>query len=352
MESTIRIIAVGGTIDAEKYDFTEGRVIQFGDPAAEQILKMGRVRYGFSGTKYPVDEDADIYILEQKDSLDMTDNDRMRILVLCLLEKRKRILITHGTDTMPVTGRLLLEHVEGKTIVLTGAMRPNASDNSDAAFNFGGAYIACQTLPPGVYIVLQGEVFPVDQVKKVRDENDPHFEYVPKDMSAIETARRSVSKFVSKLIEKASVKKKNGLAITQIPLSSLVEGGTEDMPGVKEKYYTAGYPPDSTERYLGPMNHTHTYILDGGPYGISGDILLRTGNNIIGLKPAAQSIVERGADKTQMFVVGCELSKQEVRRVLRVSGTAEKYQKGEWTRGFYLQRTESILKAIWYANKQ
>ncbi|MFA5830432.1 MAG: asparaginase domain-containing protein [Candidatus Paceibacterota bacterium] len=173
----IRIIAAGGTIDAEKYDFSEGKVIAFGEPAVKKILKTGRVRHLDLKTETSIaNDDADIFVLPQKDSLDMTDDDRKRILDICLADSRKRILITHGTDTMAKTGELLAKHVRNKTIVLTGAMCPNASLNSDASFNLGGALIACETLPRGVYIVIQGEVFPVPHVRKIKKNGEKYFE--------------------------------------------------------------------------------------------------------------------------------------------------------------------------------
>jgi len=177
MKPFIRIIAVGGTIDAEQYNFAEGKVITFGDPAVEKILRTGRVRHISSEVTHKIEnDDADIFVLEQKDSLDMSDDDRARILALCKSDPRDRILITHGTDTMTITGELLLKNIKDKTIVLTGSMRPYTAENSDAAFNLGGALIAAESLPHGVYIVIQGEVFPVEKVKKVRAEGDPHFE--------------------------------------------------------------------------------------------------------------------------------------------------------------------------------
>lgn len=177
MKPLIRIIAVGGTIDAEQYNFTEGKVITFGDPAVEKILRTGRVRHISPEITHKVgDDDADIFVLEQKDSLDMSDADRTRILELCKSDQRDRILITHGTDTMALTGELLSKNIKNKTIVLTGSMRPYTAENSDAAFNLGGALIATESLPCGVYIVIQGEVFPVEKVKKIRAEGDPHFE--------------------------------------------------------------------------------------------------------------------------------------------------------------------------------
>lgn len=174
---SIRIIVTGGTIDAAKYDFKEGKVIAFGEPAVEKILKTGRVRHLDAKSAAPIEnDDADIFILPQKDSLDMTDLDRERILSLCQTDVRKRILITHGTDTMAKTGELLARHVKDKTIVLTGSMQPNASENSDASFNLGGALVACETLSEGVYIVMQGDIFPVPHVQKVKKNGEKYFE--------------------------------------------------------------------------------------------------------------------------------------------------------------------------------
>ncbi|MCK9351863.1 MAG: asparaginase domain-containing protein [Candidatus Paceibacterota bacterium] len=175
--SNLRIIVAGGTIDAIKYDFKEGKVLAFGVPAVEKILRTGRVRHiDIKPTEPIADDDADIFVLPQKDSLEMTNEDRERILHLCLADKRERILITHGTDTMAKTGALLAQKITGKTIVLTGAMRPNASENSDAPFNLGGALIAAETLPSGVYIVIQGEIFLVPHVQKIKKNGDGYFE--------------------------------------------------------------------------------------------------------------------------------------------------------------------------------
>lgn len=144
----MRIIIIGGTIDAQDYDEIEGKVKSFGEPAVEDIFKMGRVRIPYKKATVPLEDDGDIVVLDQLDSLDMTEIDRIKILLFCLLDDKERILITHGTDTMVQTGLLLREHLRGKTVVLTGAMRPHRFDQSDAAFNVGGAVIACQTLPP------------------------------------------------------------------------------------------------------------------------------------------------------------------------------------------------------------
>jgi L-asparaginase len=171
----LRILVAGGTIDAREYDFARGKVLSFGNPAVEQILRTGRVRDLSTATRTPADETADILLVGQKDSLEMTDADRQRIVSLVVTDPRERILITHGTDTMQQTGALIAAQGLDKTVVLTGAMRPFLATDSDAAFNLGGALVACRTLPHGVYIVIQGEVFPVDSVRKVREGGGGYF---------------------------------------------------------------------------------------------------------------------------------------------------------------------------------
>ena len=56
--------------------------------------------------------------------------------------------------------------IPDKTIVLTGAMRPASFKHGDAEFNIGGAVIAAQSLPAGVYIVMNGRVFDPSSVRK------------------------------------------------------------------------------------------------------------------------------------------------------------------------------------------
>ena len=103
------------------------------------------------------------------DSLEMTDDDRAMIVQNCRMAEEDRIVVTHGTDTMPETAKALgAARIEGKTIVLTGAMIPYAFGSSDGLFNLGSALSFVQTLPPGVYVAMNGMVFSWDNVKKVR----------------------------------------------------------------------------------------------------------------------------------------------------------------------------------------
>lgn len=105
--------------------------------------------------------------LLRKDSLEITDEDRALIHQKVEACKTDKILITHGTDTMVDTG-LVLQDISDKTIVLTGALKPARFQESDAIFNIGFALGAVQSLPAGVYICMNGNVFPVGQVCKNR----------------------------------------------------------------------------------------------------------------------------------------------------------------------------------------
>jgi len=102
------------------------------------------------------------------DSLDMTDADRRLILENCRSTPEERILVTHGTDTMTQTARVLGEARLPKTIVLTGAMVPYAFGSSDGLFNLGSALSFVQALPHGVYVAMNGRCFPWHDVVKNR----------------------------------------------------------------------------------------------------------------------------------------------------------------------------------------
>lgn len=108
--------------------------------------------------------------LLRKDSLALTDQDRALIRARVVAAPCPRVIITHGTDTMPQTGRALSD-IPGKTIVLTGAMQPAAFKHSDAHFNLGAAVAAVQTLPPGVYIAMNGRILDPQAVTKNVAEN-------------------------------------------------------------------------------------------------------------------------------------------------------------------------------------
>jgi len=151
----IRILITGGTFDKE-YDEISGR-LYFKDTHLAEMLQLGRCRV-----------DVQIRTVMMIDSLDMTENDRRLILRNCQEVPETQIVITHGTDTMVETARILAESIQEKTIVLTGAMIPYAFGSSDGLFNLGGALSVVQVLPPGVYIAINGQVFNWYEVKKNR----------------------------------------------------------------------------------------------------------------------------------------------------------------------------------------
>lgn len=150
---TIKILITGGTFDKE-YMELNGELI-FKNTHVHDMLKLGRCRC-----------DVKIRTLFMIDSLEMTEYHRNIILEKCIKSKEDKIIITHGTDSMQHTAKLLGEKVKNKTIVLTGAMIPYAFGSSDGLFNLGSALAFVQCLPNGVYIAMNGKYFNWDNVRK------------------------------------------------------------------------------------------------------------------------------------------------------------------------------------------
>ena len=153
----IQFIITGGTID-KSYNMHNGE-LHFVDSHIPNMLAEGRCKADFELEK-----------LMLLDSRDMADTDRIDLIRACREADADRIIISHGTDTIVETARLLADAVEDKTIVLTGAMVPYVFEKSDALFNLGGAFSAVQCLPPGVYITMNGRVFEAHNVVKNREE--------------------------------------------------------------------------------------------------------------------------------------------------------------------------------------
>ncbi len=151
----IRIFITGGTFDKE-YNELNGE-LYFKDTHMQDLLAMGRCRLA-----------TEIRTLMMIDSLQMTAEDRDLIAHQCNQCEETQIVITHGTDTMSETARVLAEKVKGKTIILFGAMIPIKFGSSDGLFNLGGALAFVQTLPSGVYIAMNGRYFQWDNVRKNR----------------------------------------------------------------------------------------------------------------------------------------------------------------------------------------
>ena len=158
----VTIITTGGTIDKIYFDALSH--YEVGTPVVTGILAEAGV-----GVPYAVNE------LMQKDSLDLDDRDRAKILEAVEKAESPHVLITHGTDTMVDTAKAL-EGIAGKTIVLTGALKPARFRDTDAQFNVAAAFVAAQILPAGVWIVMNGRVFEPDHVRKNREAN--RFEFV------------------------------------------------------------------------------------------------------------------------------------------------------------------------------
>ncbi len=153
---TIRIYVTGGTFDKE-YDERNGS-LYFRDTHLPEMLRLGRCRAA-----------VEVRTLMMIDSLEMSAADRELILDHCRKCEAERIVVTHGTDTMAETARVLGEAALDKTIVLTGAMVPYTFGSSDGLFNLGSALAFAQALPPGVYVAMNGRCFPWDNVRKNRE---------------------------------------------------------------------------------------------------------------------------------------------------------------------------------------
>lgn len=153
----VRVFTAGGTIDKQYFD--DKGDYEIGKPLIADILREAAVTVPFA-----VEE------LMRKDSLHMEDADRAMIRARVLAADEARVIVTHGTDTMADTARVLADTV-GKTVVLTGALYPARFRDSDAVFNIGMAFGAVQVLPAGAWIVMNGRVFDGCKVRKNREHN-------------------------------------------------------------------------------------------------------------------------------------------------------------------------------------
>jgi L-asparaginase len=150
------IVTTGGTFD-KIYDEIRGE-LTFRRSHLPKILKAARCAVPVSVKR-----------LLALDSLNMESSHRKKIADACFRRPEKRIIVTHGTDTMVETARVVAARKLDKVIVFTGAMVPFALENSDAVFNLGCAFTAVQLLDPGVYLCMSGKVFAYDQVRKNRE---------------------------------------------------------------------------------------------------------------------------------------------------------------------------------------
>ena len=149
----IKIFATGGTFDKE-YDEINGELF-FKETHLHELLSLGRSQLNVK-----------IETLMMVDSLEMTKSEKQYIVEKCKSEKTDRIIITHGTDTMVETAKIIAEDINDKTIILTGAMIPIKFGSSDGLFNLGSALSFIQVIQPGVYITMNGRYFKWDNVSK------------------------------------------------------------------------------------------------------------------------------------------------------------------------------------------
>ena len=157
----IVFIQAGGTIDKDYPRTQKGYAFEIGEPAAKRILEKVHPSFDF-----------EVVSLLKKDSLDITETDRDKILQACQKADADKIVVTHGTDTMIETAKKL-SRVRNKVVVLTGAMKPEKFVDSDASFNVGAAVGALSVVSNGVYVAMNGRVLPWNRVK--RDERTGRF---------------------------------------------------------------------------------------------------------------------------------------------------------------------------------
>jgi L-asparaginase len=153
----VLLLTTGGTIDKQYFDALSE--YQVTETMVETLLRTARVRHPFR-----------VQELMRKDSLELTDADRARIREAVDEAPETAIVITHGTDTMVQTAAVL-EDLTDRTIVLVGALAPARFAESDAAFNLGMAFACAQAAAPGIYITMNGTVFPAGDAVKDRGRN-------------------------------------------------------------------------------------------------------------------------------------------------------------------------------------
>jgi L-asparaginase len=158
MPQSVRILITGGTID-KTYD----PIAQVND--FKQGSQVGKI-IGLAHVAEPV-VCEELYLI---DSTDMTDEQRLQLTVRVSESPESCVLVTHGTDTMVDSARAVARSLKElgltKTVVFVGSMRPYSFSDSDASFNMGFAYAASQIAQPGIYVAMNGTLFPYDMVQK------------------------------------------------------------------------------------------------------------------------------------------------------------------------------------------
>lgn len=154
-DGKILVLTTGGTLD--KIYFDANSRFEVGTSIVGRLLEQASVRAGY-----------EVVELMRKDSLDLTDEDRARIRAAIEVSPHRRVVVTHGTDTMTDTAACLAG-MDHKVVVLTGALAPARFAESDAMFNLGMAFAAAQILDTGIYIAMNGKIFVAGSVRKDRE---------------------------------------------------------------------------------------------------------------------------------------------------------------------------------------
>ena len=157
----IHLISTGGTIE-KTYSEQTGSVENTGSKINRYLQQL----------RLP-DARVEARHLMNKDSLDMTEQDREQVLTAveeCLADGAP-IVISHGTDTLVETGLYLQGRLRGlrAPIIFTGAMTPLGFERSDGLQNLTESLLAARLLPPGIYLAIHNQVFPIDAVRKDRE---------------------------------------------------------------------------------------------------------------------------------------------------------------------------------------
>ena len=151
----IIFIQTGGTIDKDYPKSIKGWAFEFGEPAAIRILEKLNPSFEY-----------EVITAFQKDSLEVTDNDRNELANLINERKENGFIITHGTDTMIETATHLNEKIKNKLVIITGAKLPERFSDSDAPINLGSAIAAANLLKKGIYIAMSGVVKLFSEIKR------------------------------------------------------------------------------------------------------------------------------------------------------------------------------------------
>lgn len=151
----ITFIQTGGTIDKDYPHITKGWAFDFGEPATERILEKLNPSFEY-----------EVLTACQKDSLEITDEDRESLVSIIQEQSNSKFIVTHGTDTMIETAAFVNERIKDNLIIFTGSMLPERFSNSEAPINVGAAIAAANLLTTGVYITMHGIVKKYNKINR------------------------------------------------------------------------------------------------------------------------------------------------------------------------------------------